>query len=193
MGGLAAGCYGQMNGYRTEIFEMHNLPGGQCTSWKRKGYTFDICIHHFFGASPESRLFQLWKEPGTMPREMLRPDDCTSVFSPDGKLFVDYYDLERLEQHPLRLSPPDSRVIREYINAVKVFRGKDVMGEMILGSMRSLLRTMASRPSMFKYFTLTMKKFAQKFSDPFLRRAFPLLVYSAPDTPMFLHLARHAL
>ena len=26
--GLAAGCYGQMNGYRTQIFELHDLPGG---------------------------------------------------------------------------------------------------------------------------------------------------------------------
>jgi phytoene dehydrogenase-like protein len=26
--GLSAGCYGQMNGYRTQIFEMHNKPGG---------------------------------------------------------------------------------------------------------------------------------------------------------------------
>jgi ribulose 1,5-bisphosphate synthetase/thiazole synthase len=26
--GLSAGCYGQMNGYRTQIFEMHTTPGG---------------------------------------------------------------------------------------------------------------------------------------------------------------------
>ena len=39
--GLAMGCYAQMNGYRTRIFEMHHQPGGLCTSWKRKGYTFD--------------------------------------------------------------------------------------------------------------------------------------------------------
>ena len=30
--GLAAGCYGQMNGYNTQIFEMHDLPGGLCTA-----------------------------------------------------------------------------------------------------------------------------------------------------------------
>jgi phytoene dehydrogenase-like protein len=29
MGGLAAGIYGQMNGYQTKIFEMHSVPGGQ--------------------------------------------------------------------------------------------------------------------------------------------------------------------
>jgi phytoene dehydrogenase-like protein len=30
--GLAAGCYAQMNGYQTSIFEMHSLPGGLCTA-----------------------------------------------------------------------------------------------------------------------------------------------------------------
>src|SRR3989304_2375133 len=39
--GLSAGCYGQMNGYKTRIFELHDKPGGLCTAWKRKGYTFD--------------------------------------------------------------------------------------------------------------------------------------------------------
>jgi len=34
--GLAAGIYAQMNGFRSQIFEMHNLPGGLCTSWKKK-------------------------------------------------------------------------------------------------------------------------------------------------------------
>ena len=33
--GLAAGCYAQMNGYQTCIFEMHTLPGGLCTAWTR--------------------------------------------------------------------------------------------------------------------------------------------------------------
>ena len=52
IGGLAAGCYGQMNGYRTQIFELHTLPGGLCTSLKRTGYAFDSCIHWLIGAGP---------------------------------------------------------------------------------------------------------------------------------------------
>lgn len=59
MGGLAAGIYGRLSGFRTQIFEAHNIPGGQCTSWTRKGYTFDACIHHPFGCGPSSRLHQL--------------------------------------------------------------------------------------------------------------------------------------
>jgi phytoene dehydrogenase-like protein len=36
--GLSAGVYGQKYGYDTEIYEMHTIPGGQCTAWERKGY-----------------------------------------------------------------------------------------------------------------------------------------------------------
>ena len=43
--GLAAGCYAQMNGYDTQLFEMHDKPGGLCTAWDRKGYTIDGCLH----------------------------------------------------------------------------------------------------------------------------------------------------
>jgi phytoene dehydrogenase-like protein len=34
--GLSAGCYGQMNGYQTRIFEVHDKTGGVRTDWKRK-------------------------------------------------------------------------------------------------------------------------------------------------------------
>jgi len=169
LGGLASGCYGQINGYETRIFEQHILPGGQCTSWKRKGYTFDVCIHHFFGASPASRLYSLWQELGVMPCPLVRPDDCVSVVSPDGRLFTDFYDLDKLESHLLSLSPADQKPIREYIRAIRLFSGKDLMGKMVLGSLGGMLAALASRPAMFNYFGMTMRKFAQKFSDPFLK------------------------
>jgi len=50
MAGLSAGCYAQMNSYKTRIFEMHDKPGGLCTSWTRNGYTFDGCIEWLLGS-----------------------------------------------------------------------------------------------------------------------------------------------
>ena len=73
MGGLASGIYGQINGYQTQIFEMHSLPGGQCTSWQRAGYTFDACIHHLLGCSPEARLILVGEAPGREEVEQGRP------------------------------------------------------------------------------------------------------------------------
>jgi phytoene dehydrogenase-like protein len=48
--GLSAGIYARMNGYKTTILEMHNIPGGLCTAWERKGYTFDISMHMLTGS-----------------------------------------------------------------------------------------------------------------------------------------------
>ena len=52
--GLATGCYAQMNGYHTQIFDMHGLPGGVCTSWRRDGYVFDGCLQWLMGSRPGS-------------------------------------------------------------------------------------------------------------------------------------------
>ena len=51
--GLCAGVYAQQNGYASKIVEMHTLPGGLATAWKRKGYTIDGCIHWLVGSSPK--------------------------------------------------------------------------------------------------------------------------------------------
>jgi phytoene dehydrogenase-like protein len=60
--GLSTGCYSLMNGYKTTIFEMHTVPGGLCTAWKRKGYTFDISMHNFLG-SKSGTFNRMWQEP----------------------------------------------------------------------------------------------------------------------------------
>ena len=64
--GRSAGCHAQMNGYKTQIFELHALPGGLCTSWKRKGYLFDGCPHFLVGSGPTSTANVLWRELGAV-------------------------------------------------------------------------------------------------------------------------------
>ena len=70
--GLSAGCYAQMNGYRTTILEQHNIPGGLCTSWMRKGYTWDISMHILVG-SKSGPAHQMWNELGALR-------NCRSVY-----------------------------------------------------------------------------------------------------------------
>ena len=74
--GLAVGIYAQMNGYRTQLFEMHDMPGGLCTAWKRKGYTIDGCIHWLVGSSPQSGMYRYWEEVGIVQgREFIDMDE----------------------------------------------------------------------------------------------------------------------
>jgi phytoene dehydrogenase-like protein len=192
MGGMACGVYGQVNGYDTRIFEAHNLPGGQCAGWKRKGYTFDACIHHLFGCSPGSGIYSLWNELGAMPIELTYTKECVSALSPDGKLFVDYYDPERLEHHLKEISPQDSKVIDDYIKGIRVFSKGDIFGDLMFGGAMDKLKMLPTLVPAIKWFKPSMQQFADKFSDPFLKRAFPLLEYSAPDLPFMLHLVKHA-
>ena len=49
--------YGQRSGFDTAIFEAHRLPGGQCTSWQRRGYVFDPCIHFLGAGSGQGKFF----------------------------------------------------------------------------------------------------------------------------------------
>jgi phytoene dehydrogenase-like protein len=192
MGGLASGIYGQINGYQTQIFEMHTLPGGQCAAWKRKGFTFDSCIHHLFGCSQGSKINRLWTELGAMPRNLVYPEECGSVISPDGRIFNDYYDLEELEHHLKELSSSDSEVIEDYVKAIEVLSRHDFSGELNLGTTMGLIKMIPSILSTFKWFRFSMQQFADRFTDPFLRRAFPLLEYSLPWMPFIIHLAKHA-
>jgi phytoene dehydrogenase-like protein len=192
LGGLAAGIYGQLNGYDTTIFEQHTLPGGQCATWKRKGFSFDGCIHHLFGCEPGSKFYALWEELGAMPRELVRTRECVSAASPDGELFIDYYDPELLERHLKELAPGDSAVIEKYASAIPLFAGNDFLAEAMVGSPWKLA---AMAPGMLRlagWLKPTMEQFAGRFSDPFIRRAFPLLEYGFPDSPLVLHMVKHA-
>ncbi|MBN2000658.1 NAD(P)/FAD-dependent oxidoreductase [candidate division KSB1 bacterium] len=191
MGGLSAGIYGQINGYETQIYEMHTKPGGQCASWRRKGYTFDACIHHFFGCNPNSSVNQMWNELGVFPRELVKLNECTSVVSHDGKIFIDYYNLKKLKNTLYKLSPADSKTIEQYIRGINAFSSKKIDDAINSGSMWKLIPVFLLKPWIIRWFRMNMRTFAERFSDPFLRKAFAELIYSNPDAPLFFHFMRH--
>lgn len=122
IGGLSAGCYGQMNGYRTHIFEMHNKAGGLCTAWDRDGYTIDGCIHWLSGSAPGTGLYKLWQELGMIQgQEIYNPERFYRFESSDGRIFDFFTDLSRLEKHMLEIAPEDKAVIKRTIRAIKSF------------------------------------------------------------------------
>ena len=96
--GLAAGIYGRLNGYKTEIYEMHSQPGGLCTAWKRNGYTFDACIHWLVGSSPESNMNSMWIETGIAPgRKFVYAGEYYRAEGADGRTIIFHADPDRLE------------------------------------------------------------------------------------------------
>jgi phytoene dehydrogenase-like protein len=108
--GLATGCYARMNGYKTTILEMHNIPGGLCTAWKRKGYTFDISMHMVVG-SKAGPLHQMWRELGVVNKDQtfFYHDEAVRIES-SGKSLSICTDPQRLQEQMLALSPADAKL-----------------------------------------------------------------------------------
>ena len=189
--GLSTGCYCQMNGYRTQIFEMHTIPGGNCTTFKRKGYKVDVCVHWLTGSSPESPLYRMWEELGAVQgRTMIYHDEFMRIEGKEGEVLVIYTDLNRLEQHMTALAPEDKDVIEEFINAALSFTRIDLSMEKAPELISpSDMAEMMPKMSLYlelveKWGKVSMLDYAQRFKNPFLRRAFPL-IQDLPSSPMF--------
>lgn len=192
MGGLAAGVYAQMNGYDTQIIEAHTQPGGQCASWTRQGYTFDACVHHFMGSRPGSRINRLWQELGAMPRDMVKHEELVAVADEQGQIFYDYVDLDRLRDHMLDLAPEDAVEIENYINGIRSFVGRDLLGSAVLGGLPGMLGVLPPVLRNMRYMGMSLEQYATRFQNPLLRRALPLVEYSTPVIPAGVHFAKHA-
>jgi phytoene dehydrogenase-like protein len=177
--GLAAGIYAQVNGYKSEVFEMHNQPGGLCTSWKRKGYTIDGCIHWLVGSSPKSGMHDMWEEVGVAQGlNIINIDEYINFESPDGRKLIFYTDINRLEKHLLEFSPQDEAPIRDFISGVKMCLPFDSPSKhdkplVKLGKAFKMGQTfLFNGRKMKRWLKTSASDFAERFSDPLLRDAF---------------------
>ena len=182
IGGLAAGCYAQMNGFKSTIHERHTVPGGVCTGWKRKGYTFDGCMHHLSGCQPGSKLYKMWQELGAMPRAMHYPHDLIVIEDCHRQRFTVYRDLDLLEKHMLEISPQDAVVTREFLSAARRFIKVNIM-EMLLASPMDMVGMLPNMGLMGSWGKITLEQLAQRFTHPLLKRAIPMMQYDFPDIP----------
>jgi phytoene dehydrogenase-like protein len=188
--GLSAGCYGQMNGYRTRIFEMHDKPGGLCTGWKRNGYTFDGCIEWLVGSKDGSSFNKVWSELGAVQgRRMIDHEEFIRVEGVGGKALILYNDADRLERHMKELSPSDGPVIEELTGTIRELGSIEIPLEPPEG-LRGAFDTLKGLPSLLrmarhylKFRNVTVQQFCGRFSDPFIREAFGQ-VFNLPDFSM---------
>ncbi len=191
--GLSAGIYAQMNGYRTQIFELHRQPGGLCTAWKRKGYTIDGCIHWLVGSSPQSGMYRYWQEVGiAQGREFINMDEYMRYEGADGRTLILYTDVDRLEKHMLEFSPQDAEVTREFIQGVRLCLNFDQPAESDpplkrLGKGLKLALTMATKGrTMQRWIKTSAAEFAARFKDPVIREALGAMWF--PEFSMFFML-----
>lgn len=192
MAGLSAGCYAQMNGFDSEIFELHSIPGGLCTSWRRRGYTFDGSVRYLNGANPQSLTHQLWQELHLLEDTPIYTYDRFIRFEGrDGRAFTLYTDLDRLQEHLLELSPQDEDVIHEFIEAAKQFRKMEMPLDLTPATpLEAMELGQTMLPILWpalRWRNVPVREFAARFRDPLLREGLPeFFQFSPPDFPMLL-------
>jgi phytoene dehydrogenase-like protein len=188
--GLAAGIYAQMNGYRTQIMEMHDKPGGLCTAWKRKGYTIDGCIHWLVGSSPQSGMHRYWEEVGVAQgREFVDLDEYMRYEGADGRTVILYTNVDRLEQHLLAFSPQDEAPIRAFIQGIRMSMAFDQPAESdpplkrLWKGLKLGLLFVTKGKALREWMNLSAAEFATRFQDPVLCEAFREMWF--PEFSMF--------
>ena len=97
IGGLICGAFLAKSGKKVLIIERHSIPGGYCTSFKRKGFTFDAAVHHIGGCGKWSIVGRSFKELG-ITVEFLQLDPMDSINFPSFSIDIpaeldDYIDL----------------------------------------------------------------------------------------------------
>ena len=185
--GLSAGCFAQKNGFDTSIFEQHSKTGGWCTHWKRKDYYIDGCLHHFAGMADFSPFSNLYRQLGILPvKERIYRDHLVQIEDENGKKVVFYSDPDRLKSHLLEIAPEDKKWILKYINAIKKLEHFELLS--LSFNKHPLLAMLPRLPFIMKWVGITLEQYASKFTNPFLKRAFPHAQYDFEEVPMLIHL-----
>ena len=84
--GLSAGIYARLNGLDPLILEMHKLPGGLCTAWCRRGYTFDGAVRSIASSYEGGNPHQLWQELGILQNaDFYYYDEFICIEGQDGR------------------------------------------------------------------------------------------------------------
>jgi phytoene dehydrogenase-like protein len=118
--GLCAGVYAQKCGFDVTILESHSIGGGNCTSWKRKGYLFEGGMHWLTGSSEKEGLHKMWRHVGAL-------NDSVKIHYPEPFFEYDhqgtpirfYRNVDTTEKHLIALAPADEKEIRKLCNYIR--------------------------------------------------------------------------
>jgi phytoene dehydrogenase-like protein len=173
--GLSSGIYARKNGYDAIIFESHFLPGGLCTSWKRKGFTFEGCFHYIklLGTAKKNMFHSLWKELGIFSSTKIINTDILQTFQDDtGRTLHFYTDPKKLESQMLAHSLKDKKEIKAFCATVKRcywFTRSAGKNPLILAA--KLFNILCAIPFLNKYGNMNLGEYSRCYKDTLIQTA----------------------
>jgi phytoene dehydrogenase-like protein len=188
--GMATGCYLQMNGFNTRIYEKHVLPGGCCTAWSRKGYIFDYCIDWLIGSGSGNDANKVWRELGALDGKKIRHFDLFNRVVDEKGTEVNFYnDPKRLQNHLLLISPEDKKLITQFCKDLERFLRVDIFQPLKpnrLMSMREKVGELKKALPFMGLFMRTgatqMRAFSARFKSDVLKRSLNYIFFQDPES-----------
>jgi len=189
--GLSAAIYAKRSGFDVTICEQHSIPGGMCTSWKRKGYLFEGGIHWLTGSSPKTEAYRLWEDTGALGNDVtVHLHDPFRSVEWDGQIIHLYRDIEKTVEQLIALSPEDEKSLRRLVKDVKAVTKMtmpifDIKGVRIKNPKRMglsfMLKMLPAMPAMNKYGKISCAELVKSFKHPAIKRLFSFITddYSA--------------
>lgn len=174
--GLSAGIYARKNGYDATIYESHFVPGGMCTAWRRKGFTFEGCLHFLgiVGSSPAHAYYRIWKDLGAVPDTSIIHHDVFQTFrDKSGRTLNIYTNADRLKKELLSLSPADEKEINALCTAIKRYSCFiRTAGKNPFRFIANVAGILGAIPLLKKYGSMNLADYAARYTNPLIRYAF---------------------
>jgi phytoene dehydrogenase-like protein len=173
--GLCAAVYAQKCGYQAEVLEMHDMAGGLATSWHRGHYTFETCLHWFYGSKPNGQMNRQWREVFDIDKlTFVHLNELVRLETERGESLSIYTDIDRLEAELLKRAHKDAAKIRRLARAIRSLR-KFKMPDLTdswAARMLTLLGDAPYLPLLRRLSNISGREYGKVFSDPLLRSFF---------------------
>ncbi|MHB1314356.1 MAG: phytoene desaturase family protein [Christensenellales bacterium] len=176
--GLTCGIYLQLNGFETQIHEMHTVPGGECTGWSRGEYHFDGCIHWLMGSKPGSPMNDLWYTTGALNDSVrIINHEIFARYEENGRHVNLYTNADKLKEHFLEISPRDKTEISKLAKAIKAMGSFGMpldkpMDMMTAGDgLRFAAKNITELSMLSRFNKIRLADYAKLFKEPLLQKA----------------------
>ena len=192
--GLSAGIYALDSGYDVDIYELHSIPGGECTGWTRKGTFIDGCAHWIVGTNKKSNLYPLWIHTGAFDEDTkVYPTEYFTKYDINGEVVTIYSDREKLREELLRVAPEDEKEINKLVKDIGTY-GRCIIPAQYpvsyMGPVELLSFAFSYLPFIFLYLkckNLSMVDLISRYKSPILRELFSRTFTSSYNVNSFYY------
>jgi len=131
IGGLTCGALLAREGYRVAVFEQHYLPGGYCSSFRRKGFTFNTGVEDVSGLWEKGPVRYLLDDLGLRQEDLFRRNTSRFIFK--GQNIDAPPDLKGLIALLQEMFPAEARRIVDFFDTARkayeeVYREAEIYG-----------------------------------------------------------------